>query len=80
MIEWNVHDPFGQQAAAGMWDSHIRSVFVFLLSFRRVHDDCTGWVEVTLFIFADGETLKLFLTSCWYKFAAYTVSLRLHQR
>jgi hypothetical protein len=63
MIEWNVHDPFGQQAAAGMWDSHIRSVFVFLLSFRRVHDDCTGWVEVTLFIFADGETLKLFLTS-----------------
>ncbi|KAG2072933.1 glycoside hydrolase family 55 protein [Suillus decipiens] len=24
MIEWNVHDPSGQQAAAGMWDSHIR--------------------------------------------------------
>ncbi|KAG2049894.1 glycoside hydrolase family 55 protein [Suillus hirtellus] len=24
MIEWNVHDPSGQQAAAGMWDSHVR--------------------------------------------------------
>ncbi|KAH7905297.1 pectate lyase superfamily protein-domain-containing protein [Hygrophoropsis aurantiaca] len=24
MIEWNVHDPSGQQGAAGMWDSHIR--------------------------------------------------------
>ncbi|KAG1785002.1 exo-beta-1,3-glucanase [Suillus plorans] len=24
MIEWNVHDPSGQEAAAGMWDSHIR--------------------------------------------------------
>ncbi|KAG1834948.1 exo-beta-1,3-glucanase [Suillus subalutaceus] len=24
MIEWNAHDPSGQQAAAGMWDSHIR--------------------------------------------------------
>ncbi|KAG2137936.1 glycoside hydrolase family 55 protein [Suillus clintonianus] len=27
MIEWNVHDPPGQQAAAGMWDSHIRLHF-----------------------------------------------------
>ncbi|EJD05787.1 exo-beta-1,3-glucanase [Fomitiporia mediterranea MF3/22] len=24
VIEWNVHDPAGQQGAAGMWDSHIR--------------------------------------------------------
>ncbi|PAV23600.1 glycoside hydrolase family 55 [Pyrrhoderma noxium] len=24
VIEWNVHDPEGQQGAAGMWDSHIR--------------------------------------------------------
>lgn len=24
MIEWNVHDPSGQQGAAGMWDSHVR--------------------------------------------------------
>ncbi|EGN92975.1 glycoside hydrolase family 55 protein [Serpula lacrymans var. lacrymans S7.3] len=26
MIEWNVHDPSGQQGAAGMWDTHLRSV------------------------------------------------------
>ena len=24
VMEWNVHDPAGQQGAAGMWDSHIR--------------------------------------------------------
>ncbi|KJA18280.1 glycoside hydrolase family 55 protein [Hypholoma sublateritium FD-334 SS-4] len=24
LLEWNVHDPAGTQAAAGMWDSHIR--------------------------------------------------------
>ncbi|KAI5124386.1 hypothetical protein M0805_008989 [Coniferiporia weirii] len=24
LLEWNVHDPSGQQGAAGMWDSHIR--------------------------------------------------------
>ncbi|TFK54506.1 exo-beta-1,3-glucanase [Heliocybe sulcata] len=24
VVEWNVHDPAGQQGAAGMWDSHIR--------------------------------------------------------
>ncbi|KAG9310495.1 glycoside hydrolase family 55 protein [Chiua virens] len=24
MIEWNVHDPVGQQGAAGLWDTHIR--------------------------------------------------------
>ncbi|KAH8117300.1 exo-beta-1,3-glucanase [Phellopilus nigrolimitatus] len=24
VLEWNVHDPAGQQGAAGMWDSHIR--------------------------------------------------------
>ncbi|KAF8549350.1 glycoside hydrolase family 55 protein [Imleria badia] len=24
MIEWNVHDPAGQQGAAGLWDTHIR--------------------------------------------------------
>ncbi|THH06760.1 hypothetical protein EW145_g3870 [Phellinidium pouzarii] len=24
LVEWNVHDPAGQQGAAGMWDSHIR--------------------------------------------------------
>ncbi|KAG2149369.1 glycoside hydrolase family 55 protein [Suillus clintonianus] len=24
VVEWNVRDPFGQQGAAGMWDSHIR--------------------------------------------------------
>lgn len=24
VLEWNVHDPSGQQGAAGMWDSHIR--------------------------------------------------------
>ncbi|KAG1726939.1 hypothetical protein EDB19DRAFT_1914435 [Suillus lakei] len=28
MIEWNVHDPPGHQAAAGMWDSHIRLVLI----------------------------------------------------
>ncbi|KAG1854267.1 hypothetical protein F4604DRAFT_1591313 [Suillus subluteus] len=28
MIEWNAHDPSGQQAAAGMWDSHIRLVLI----------------------------------------------------
>ncbi|KDQ52486.1 glycoside hydrolase family 55 protein [Jaapia argillacea MUCL 33604] len=26
MVEWNVHDPSGQQAAAGMWDTHVRFV------------------------------------------------------
>ncbi|EIW85955.1 glycoside hydrolase family 55 protein [Coniophora puteana RWD-64-598 SS2] len=24
MVEWNVHDPSGQQGAAGMWDTHMR--------------------------------------------------------
>lgn len=24
VLEWNVHDPSGQQGAAGLWDSHIR--------------------------------------------------------
>jgi len=24
MVEWNVHDPSGQQGAAGMWDTHLR--------------------------------------------------------
>lgn len=23
VVEWNIHDPEGQQGAAGMWDSHI---------------------------------------------------------
>lgn len=24
VVEWNVHDPSGEQGAAGMWDSHFR--------------------------------------------------------
>ncbi|KAH0838875.1 glycoside hydrolase family 55 protein [Lanmaoa asiatica] len=24
LIEWNIHDPVGQQGAAGLWDTHIR--------------------------------------------------------
>ncbi|KIJ60156.1 glycoside hydrolase family 55 protein [Hydnomerulius pinastri MD-312] len=24
LLEWNVHDPSGQQGAAGLWDSHVR--------------------------------------------------------
>jgi hypothetical protein len=55
MIEWNVHDPSGQQAAAGMWDSHIRLVFVFLMDLRCVDYVRTGWVEVTLFISVHGK-------------------------
>ena len=23
VVEWNVHDPAGQQGAAGTWDTHI---------------------------------------------------------
>ena len=30
VVEWNVHDPSGQPAAAGMWDSLIRSVYWFV--------------------------------------------------
>lgn len=26
VLEWNIHDPAGQQGAAGMWDTHIRLV------------------------------------------------------
>ncbi|KAG6373189.1 glycoside hydrolase family 55 protein [Boletus reticuloceps] len=26
VLEWNVHDPSGQQGAAGLWDTHIRSL------------------------------------------------------
>lgn len=26
MIEWNVHDPAGEQGVAGLWDTHIRYV------------------------------------------------------
>lgn len=30
VVEWNVHDPSGQQGAAGMWDTLIRCVLFFL--------------------------------------------------
>lgn len=31
VVEWNVHDPSGQQGAAGMWDTLIRCVSFFVL-------------------------------------------------
>ncbi|KAG1724556.1 glycoside hydrolase family 55 protein [Suillus lakei] len=43
MIEWNVHDPSGQQAAAGMWDSHIscgNEHAVFTMSSGSVNTAC----------------------------------------
>lgn len=27
LIEWNIHEPAGQQGAAGLWDTHIRYAF-----------------------------------------------------
>ena len=32
LVEWNVHDPSGQQAAAGMWDTVRRDCHLPLLS------------------------------------------------
>lgn len=27
LIEWNVHEPVGQQGTAGLWDTHVRYAF-----------------------------------------------------
>lgn len=26
VVEWNIHDPSGEQGVAGMWDTHFRYV------------------------------------------------------
>ncbi|KAG1748973.1 glycoside hydrolase family 55 protein [Suillus paluster] len=37
VVEWNVRDPFDQQAAAGMWDSHIRDLLFLLIIANGTH-------------------------------------------
>ena len=32
IVEWNVHDPSGQQGAAGTWDTHI--MYVCLVAYE----------------------------------------------
>ncbi|KIK21024.1 glycoside hydrolase family 55 protein [Pisolithus microcarpus 441] len=31
VLEWNIHEPTGVQGGAGMWDSHIRSLFTNMI-------------------------------------------------
>ncbi|KAG1822759.1 uncharacterized protein BJ212DRAFT_1263475, partial [Suillus subaureus] len=41
VMEWNVHDPFDQQGAAGMWDSHIwRVPFNLIWVHPLIYGEC----------------------------------------
>lgn len=48
VVEWNVHDPAGQQGAAGMWDSHIRFVFPIQFDSMSMSDtSIPGWAQAS---------------------------------
>lgn len=40
LVEWNVQQPPGVQAGAGMWDSHIRCVTTYLCLVLYAYYDC----------------------------------------
>lgn len=49
VVEWNVKQPSGQQAGAGMWDSHFRYASIFSPEKRSYLLLLLDWEEVCYF-------------------------------